>query len=158
MRLPSRAASRLALTPKVSEDKRIASTDVVMIAMQPTDIPAGGQGEVVARLTVKDGYHVNANPATYPYLIATTLSIEPNDGISAGTISYPKPLTRQFPFAENPLAVYEGESEIKVPLKASASATKGERTIPAQLRIQACDDQVCYPPGTIDLKIPLVIK
>lgn len=155
---PKPGSESFGLTPEVSEDKRIASTDVVMIAMQPTEVVAGGQGNVVAKLTIKDGYHVNANPATYPYLIATMLSLEPADGISAGEVSYPKPLTRKFAFAETPLAVYEGESEIKVPVKAAASATKGERAIPARLKIQACDEQVCYPPGTIDLKIPLVIK
>jgi hypothetical protein len=110
------------------------------------------------RLTIQNGYHINANPPTYPYLKATELEIAPADGVSAGPVTYPSPINREFPFAEKPIAVYEGQAELKTTLRADKSAKKGERGIPAKLRIQACDNQVCYPPGTIDLRIPVNIK
>lgn len=138
--------------------KRIASADVVKAVPQPVEITTGSSAEAIVRLKVDDGYHVNANPPTYPYLIATKLEIAPAEGVSASSVVYPSPLTRQFPFAEKPLAVYEGETVIKPTLIADKSASKGERSISAILRIQACDDQVCYPPGTIDLQIPVTIK
>jgi hypothetical protein len=109
-------------------------------------------------VTIKNGYHVNANPPTYPYLKATELEIPPAEGVSVGFITYPKALSKQFPFAEKPLAIYEGETELKVNLKADKSAKPGQRSIPTRLRIQACDDQVCYPPGTLALAIPANIK
>ncbi len=136
-------------TPRLTEDKRVASVDVVK---------AAPSGEVRIRLTIQSGFHINANPPTYPYLIATTLEISPADGVSVGSVTYPKPLSRKFVFAEKALAVYEGETEVKATLKSDKSAKQGQQSLAAKLRIQACDDQVCYPPGTLDLIIPVTTK
>lgn len=141
-----------------NEGKRIASTDVVKAVPMPVEITAGGSGELTLQLTIQNGYHVNANPPTYSYLKATVLEITPADGVSSGTISYPPPRNVKLAFADKPLAVYEGETAIKATLKADKLAHKGERSLAAKLRIQACDDQVCYAPGTLDLAIPLRIK
>jgi hypothetical protein len=45
-----------------------------------------------------------------------------------------------------------------VAFEAAPTAKKGQQSIPAKLRIQACDDQVCYPPGSIDIAIPVTVK
>lgn len=123
-----------------------------------TEINAGASTEVSVRLVIDDGYHINANPATFPYLIPTKLEIPKADGISAGEIKYPPPLQRTFSFADAPLAVYEGTAELKAALIADKDAKLGQTSIPAKLRIQACDDQVCYPPGTIDVWIPVTVR
>ena len=152
------AAESSTATPPLAEDKRIASVNVVKAAPQPVELVAGGSGEAHVRLAIQSGYHINANPPTYPYLIATALEISPADGVSLGSVTYPKPLSRKFVFAEKPLAVYEGETEVKATLQADKSAKQGQQSLAARLRIQACDEQVCYPPGTLDLRIPVTIK
>jgi len=125
---------------------------------EPVDIASGGSSEVTIRLTIQNGYHVNANPPTYPYLIPTALEVSPQDGLSIGQISYPTAINIKLAFAEKPLAVYEGQTAIKATMKADDSVQSGERTIPAKLRIQACDDQVCFPPGSIEIAIPVRVK
>jgi hypothetical protein len=131
---------------------------VVRAQAQPVEIPSGGSGEAIIKMTIQSGYHVNANPPTFPYLKATELEIPAADGVSVGFVTYPKALTKKFPFAEKPLAVYEGETELKVTLKADKSAKPGQRSVSSRLRIQACDEQVCYPPGTLALAVPVTIK
>jgi len=138
--------------------KRVGSTDVVKAEPEPVDIATGGSSEATIRLTIQNGYHVNANPPTYPYLIPTALEVSPQDGLSVGQISYPAPINIKLAFAEKPLAVYEGQTAIKATMKADDSVQPGERTIPAKLRIQACDDQVCFPPGSIEIAIPVRVK
>ncbi len=138
--------------------KRVASTDVVKVLPTPIEIPVGGESETVVRLTIQTGYHLNANPPTYPYLIATELEIPSANGVSVGFITYPDPIKQKFEFAEEPLAVYEGETDLKVFLRVDKSATKGSLNIAGQLRVQACDDQVCYPPGTLSVTLPVTIK
>jgi DsbC/DsbD-like thiol-disulfide interchange protein len=140
------------------QPKRIASENVVKVEAPAAEINAGASTQVSVRLKIDDGYHINANPATFPYLIPTQLEIPKADGISAADIKYPPPLQRTFSFADAPLAVYEGEAELKASLIADKAATLGQTSIPAKLRIQACDDQVCYPPGTIDVWIPVTVK
>jgi DsbC/DsbD-like thiol-disulfide interchange protein len=145
-------------SPPLAEDKRIASVSVVKATPQPVELAAGSYGEAQVRLAIQNGYHINANPPSYSYLIPTALEISPADGVSLGSVTYPKPVSKKFVFAEKPLAVYEGETEVKATLKADKSAKQGQHSLAAKLRIQACDEQVCYPPGTLDLVIPVTIK
>ena len=153
------SASESALAPAASPiAQRITSEGVVKAAAQRTEISAGGSAEATVRLTIQSGYHVNANPPTFPYLKATALEISPSEGISVAFVTYPTGLNKKFAFAEQPLAVYEGDTDLKATLKADKAAKKGERSIPARLRIQACDDQVCYPPGSLELAIPVNVK
>jgi DsbC/DsbD-like thiol-disulfide interchange protein len=145
-------------SPVESPAQRITSEGVVKVAAQRVEIPVGGSAEATVRLTIQSGYHVNANPPTFPYLKATALEISPSEGISVAFIIYPKAVDKKFAFSEQTLAVYEGDTELKATLKSDKTAKKGERSIPARLRIQACDDQVCYPPGTLELAIPVNVK
>lgn len=148
-------------TPAASaetEPQRIKSADVVKAVVQPVTVEAGGTTEALVQLTIQNGYHVNANPPTYPYLIPTALQIPSAGVVSLVTVAYPKAIERKFAFAERQLAVYEGQADLIATMKADKSATPGEQSIPAQLRIQACDEQVCYPPGTLQFAIPVSIK
>ena len=145
-------------TDVITSSKRVASETVVTVEALPVEINAGASTETSVRLKVDHGYHINANPASFSYLIATELSVPKADGISAAKVSYPPPLTKKFSFSEEPLAVYENEADLKVTLLADASAKQGQTSLPAKLRIQACDDQVCYPPGTIDVWIPVTVR
>ena len=116
--------------------QRITSESVVKAAAQRVDIPVGGSAEAIVRLTIQSGYHVNANPPTYSYLRPTVLEISTGDGLSVAFITYPNAVDKKFPFAEKALAVYEGQTDLKPTLAADKAAKKGERSIPARLRIQ----------------------
>jgi DsbC/DsbD-like thiol-disulfide interchange protein len=152
-------SSNTATPPSASPTaQRVTSESVVKVSAQPVQVTAGESGETAVRITIQPGYHVNANPPTFPYLKATTLVVPPAEGISLGTITYPKALQKKFAFAEKELAVYEGEAEVKAQLKVDKATPRGERSVPAEMRIQACDDQVCYAPGTIAFAIPVTIK
>lgn len=138
--------------------ERVTSESVVNVAVPAVDLPAGGSTEAVVTITIKSGYHTNANPPTYSYLKATELAVTSADGVSADPIMYPPATVKQFPFAEKPLAVYEGETTLKTKLKADKTARPGQRSLSALLRIQACDDQVCYSPGKLEVAIPVNVK
>ena len=84
--------------------------------------------------------------------------MQPATGVSVEFISYPDPLTKKFAFAEKPLAVYEGDTTVKVRLKADKSAAPGQHNLSAKLRVQACDDKVCYAPGEENLIVPVNVK
>jgi len=117
---------------------------------------AGAGGEV--RLAITDGFHVNANPASEKYLIPTELKIEPAEGIEIGAVVYPESVTRKFSFADKPLAVYEGEPRIRFALKLTPGARAGEQTLRARVRFQACDDEKCYPPRTVETSVPVRVN
>jgi DsbC/DsbD-like thiol-disulfide interchange protein len=145
-------------SPFATDSPKISSESVVKAAAQEVEITAGGAGEAIVKVTVQSGYHINSNPPSYPYLKATELDMADTGGISVDYIFYPKPLIKKFAFAEKPIQVYEGETPLTVALEVARTAAKGQRSIPAKLRIQACDDQVCYAPGSIEVVIPVLIK
>lgn len=150
----NRASSASPGAPQVSGQ---TSPDVVRASAAAVSIRAGSSVEAAVELAITNGYHINANPATYPYLIPTKLDIAPEPGIKAGAPVYPTPLTKKFSFDEKPLAVYEGVARIKLPLDVEQSTAKGARTLRAHIRVQPCNDQACFPPRTIEAVIPLTI-
>ena len=131
---------------------------IVTASAGHVELSAGGTADVSVRLSIASGYHVNANPATEKFLIPTSLNVKPDAGITVEKTSYPKPLTKKFPFAEVPLAVYEGDAVIKLTLNASRDAQKGRHTLGADIRVQPCDDEKCYPPATIKTGIEVTIR
>ena len=142
-----------------NEPPAINTVDVVKASPQEVTVAAGESGDALVRLKITDGYHVNANPATFSYLIATKLELTPADGIAVEFITYPDPVTRTFSFSpDKPLAVYEGETTLRARLKADKASKPGTHNLSAKLRVQACDDTVCYPPGTMDLSLPVAVK
>ena len=141
-----------------SEPPTIRSVDVVKATPQPVTLAAGESGEAVVALQITNGYHVNANPPTFSYLKATELEITPADGISVEFMRYPDALMKKFEFAEKPLAVYEGATVLKAQLKADKSARPGAHNLSAKLRVQACNETVCYAPGELEVKVPVNIK
>jgi DsbC/DsbD-like thiol-disulfide interchange protein len=140
------------------EPPSINSVDVVKAQPQEATLAPGESGETLVLVQIANGYHVNANPPSQPYLKPTELELKPAEGISVDFITYPDPLVRNFSFSQTPLKVYEGDTQLKVRLKADKTATPGKHNLPAKLRVQACDDKVCYAPGALDITVPVNIK
>jgi DsbC/DsbD-like thiol-disulfide interchange protein len=150
--------AQAATTPAAESFPSDPSAGVVSASGEALTIAAGGAGVAIVRVEIAEGFHVNANPPTHSYLIPTEVSIEPADGFTFGRPSYPAPLRRKFSFDPAPLAVYEGETTIRVPLRVARGATPGARTLNARLRAQPCDDRACYQPRTIELSLPVTIN
>ncbi len=92
-----------------------------------------------AVLSVREGWHVNANPASSPYLIPTEI----RDG--ARDVSYPPGEVMTFAFSREPLSVYAGEVAISFDADLATSVT---------LVYQACDETRCLSPVRRELKLP----
>jgi len=141
-----------------NEPPRINSVDVVKAMPQETTLAPGESGDALVRLQIQKGYHVNANPPSQSFLKATEIELKPQQGISVEFITYPDPLLRTFSFSETPLKVYEGETNLKLRLHAEKTTSAGKHNLSAKLRVQACDDKVCYAPGAIDVTVPVNVK
>jgi hypothetical protein len=135
-----------------------SSADVVKARAASVDIRAGGNADATVTLSISTGFHINANPASFPYLIATELQPGKLEGITTDKPAYPPATKKEFQFAEQPLAVYEGEAAIKLPLRASVNAKKGDQSLPIRVRVQACDNEKCYAPATLEGLIPVSVN
>lgn len=154
----SKSGTPTQTTPEGARAGQATSTNFVTARIAKTDLTPGSAAEATVTVTVQNGYHINANPATDTWLKATEVLPEAGGGFSVAFVKYPDALHKKFSFSDKELAVYEGEVPIKVMLKADATAARGPHTIPAKLNIQACDEQVCYAPGTLELSIPVLVN
>ena len=132
-----------------------SSADVVKIQPASVSIATGSSAQGTVTLTISKGFHVNANPATFPYLIPTEITPGKIEGITVGKPLYPPGDKKKCKFADEPLAVYEGEAQIQLPLRAEKNLTPGTHSMPLNLRVQACDHEQCFPP--VELKTTMSI-
>ena len=111
---------------------------------------AGDHDEIEVTVVIDEGYHVNANPASFDYLIPTSLSV---DGVPDLQLEYPGAMLTKPLFAPDGLKVYEGSIVLR------GLAPKGTLMkhvpITATLKVQACNDEVCLPPATLQFKVNL---
>jgi hypothetical protein len=135
-----------------------SSLDVVKIKAESVAIAPGGNADATIVLAISPGFHVNANPATFSYLIATEVTPGKVEGITAGAPVYPAAERKKFQFAEQPLAVYEGDVQVRLNIRAEKSAAAGPRSLPITVKVQACDEEKCFPPATLNAKIAVEVK
>ncbi|HWM93371.1 MAG TPA: thioredoxin family protein [Thermoanaerobaculia bacterium] len=127
------------------------------LAADRTAYEAGETARVAARVTVEEEWHVNSNTPTFDYLIPTKLDLELPAGWVDETVRYPEHKMQTFSFAEQPLAVYDGELAILAQVKVPAGTKNGAVPVRASLRYQACNDSQCLPPVTTEATISLTV-
>jgi DsbC/DsbD-like thiol-disulfide interchange protein len=147
--------------PPVTLNQVSSSADVVKVTTpelsSELSVNAGQKVDVAITLSIKPGFHVNANPPTFSYLIPTEVTAAKVEGVTAGKPVYPTAVKKKFQFADQPLAVYEGDALVTLPLSV-ASGAKGPRSLPITVRVQACDEQQCFPPATLKTTLQIEVN
>jgi len=70
-------------------------------------------------------------------------------------ISYPKPRLMPIGFAEGEVPAYEGRAVFYIPVKVSETASPGTMNLDIEVSYGACNDQVCNPPATDQVRATL---
>jgi thiol:disulfide interchange protein DsbD len=133
-------------TTTAFEDKKIVRVE------SPDDfsISPGETKDATIRITVTDGFHVQANPAAKEFLIPLTLELTTEDDLKIGVVRYPKGLPYRIRGTEDDLMTYKGTFTVSVSIRAPASAAEGRVMVHGKLRYQACDDRVCLRPAELE--------
>jgi hypothetical protein len=112
-------------------------------------------------LLIADDLHINANadqiaphPAFSPY--PTQLQVvEQSPAVVVGKPQFPPAHTIAVGFSSQPLAVFDGQVEVVVPVEVLSDAAADILTIGLALRYQGCDATSCYMPETVALTAQL---
>lgn len=119
------------------------------------------QGRVVQAAIVLDipqGFHVNANRPLSKFAVATRLQVEAPGGIKVGAVTYPRSIVRRLKSSNNEqLAVYEGRAVMRFNITIPANQQVGVTELRARLKFQSCNDEVCFPPATREVTMPIAI-
>lgn len=104
-------------------------------------------------IDVPSGYHINSNRPLESYLIATSVKVEAENGLRGSAVTYPRPILRTFKFSSKQLSVYEGQARLKFSVPIPANYSDNSAKIKARVRLQSCNDEVCFPPKNYDLEL-----
>lgn len=121
-------------------------------------VKRGGTAQIAVVLEIDEGYHINSNRPSDKNLIPTALKFERAAGLTTSPVAYPKAKLRKFEFSSKPLSVFEGKTVLKLTARALPTAAAGAQMLKAKLTVQACNDQACLRPQTIDVSIPLNVE
>jgi hypothetical protein len=137
----------------------VAQDSRFLTAAPPRKIVAQRNTTVEARLSLqlRAGYHVNSNAPSDDYFIPLRLSWE-SGPLESVEVVYPKPEERSYPFSPKPVSVFTGEFQIVTRFKADAKAPAGPGVLLGKLRYQACSEDTCYRPATIEIRLPFEIR
>jgi hypothetical protein len=139
----------------------MAQTSSSVVKIRPGDssykVKPGTAAKLELALDIDDGYHINSNRPNDKNLIATALKFDRMQGLSLSPIAYPKATMQKFEFSEKPLAVFEGKTVLRLTARALPSLPAGNHALKGKLTIQACNNQVCLRPQTVDVEIPIEV-
>jgi DsbC/DsbD-like thiol-disulfide interchange protein len=120
----------------------------------------GSSFQAAIVLDIPRGLHVNANRPLGKYAVPTTIKIDAPRGMKLSPLTYPASQVRTFRFgggAGERLAVYEGRAIARFNVTVPPNFDLGVARIRVSVRFQSCSDEVCFPPATRELVLPIAI-
>jgi thioredoxin:protein disulfide reductase len=120
-------------------------------------VQTGSTIQMAVQLKINNEWHVNSHTPTFDYLIGTTFDLQSHEGIILADVQYPNGNLVSLSFADRPIDVYEGTITVFASLRISDKMSPGIDTVKGTVTVQACNNQICLAPSTIDVTIPLQI-
>jgi hypothetical protein len=131
----------------------------VVTVSPPTElvVPARGAADARLEIKIKEGFHIQANPASERYLVPARLELQEDPRLRLGKPVYPPGRPHRLKGADKDLSTYEGTFDIRVPLEANGPQP-ATLAIEGRLHYQACNDRVCLRPASVPVRIRLRIR
>lgn len=127
-------------------------------SMSADSVRKGRSAQAVVVMDIPSGFHVHSNRPLEKFLIATQLQVEAPKGVKVGAVVYPRAILRNLKFSKSKVAVYEGRTPMRFNVTVPASFGSDSVELKARLRYQSCNDEVCFPPQTREITIPVKVK
>ena len=123
------------------------------IKLSADKVARGDRFEAQVRIRVFSGFHIYGMNTNVAPFIPTTLTLTLPNGIQeAGEWSGPAPAA-----AKDGAPLYRDTLEFKRSLRVLSIAPERKLSIGAELRYQARNDQICFPPKSIVLQAPVTV-
>ena len=103
-------------------------------------------------LDIPHGFHVNSNRAA-KFSIPTVVKVDAPKGLRVGAVVYPRAVVRRLSFSKEALSLYEGRAVMRFNISVPANFETGLTELRAKVTYQSCNDEVCFPPTTREVKL-----
>jgi hypothetical protein len=129
-----------------------------VVSVTPAEAITAHRGSTVSQtltVTVKPGYHVNSDKPKDEYIIPMKLTWT-GGGVDAKSTVYPK--AEEIQVNGQSLTVFTGKFPIQTEFQVGANATPGTVTLNGKLKYQACTNEMCLRPMTLDIPLQVTIQ
>jgi DsbC/DsbD-like thiol-disulfide interchange protein len=125
----------------------------------PTAVAAGTTVPITLVATIDDGWHLYSTTQPLGGPVPTRISVAASPFFaSSGSLAFPKPTVAPDPNFGINVETYERTVTFTVPVKIAAGARPGVDTLAIEARFQACNAQLCLPPKTQTVSVPLTVR
>jgi hypothetical protein len=128
-----------------------------VVKVAPVQTLVAKRGATVSQaieVSVDPGYHVNSDKPKDEFLIPLRLNW--SGPLQVQRILFPN--AEQVKVGPDTLNVFTGKFSITTDFLVPASAQPGLTTMEGKLHYQACDNQSCKRPATVNVQIPVSIQ
>ena len=148
------ATSRAIVEAKIIPAEPSASEPVTGALQVPAQVRAGERFDVQINLRIAGRHHIYATTGVREPFVPTKLEFHFPDGISPmGVYVLPTPER-----ARNGDAIYTDNLIVRQSCRARPNVSTGTVSIQCEVRYQACTDELCWPPRTIQLASKINLK
>lgn len=123
-----------------------------------TSVPRGSTAQIAVEIKISHPWHINAHLLEDEFLVPTEISFEAPEGFVVRDVVYPKGIKKKLDFSDNPLDLYEGTVLAGAVVDVAPQTAQGVATIKGTLFYQACDNEKCLVPATLDFKVPIEVS
>jgi DsbC/DsbD-like thiol-disulfide interchange protein len=98
---------------------------------------------------------VNSNKPKDEFLIPLQLTWAPGP-LTAESVSYPQ--AEEIKVGPDTLSVFTGKVVLETKFRASNQSSSLPAAMIGKLHYQACNNQMCFRPSTIEVRLPVVVQ
>ncbi|MDQ2712306.1 MAG: protein-disulfide reductase DsbD N-terminal domain-containing protein [Acidobacteriota bacterium] len=107
------------------------------------------------QVAVLPGCHVNGDKPKDEFLIPLKLTWT-GGPLEAQSVTYPKP--EEITVGNQSLLVLTGNFQIQTKFQVPSTAAPGTVTMTGKLRYQACNNEMCFRPSSVEVHVPVSIE
>ena len=140
--------------PKIQNEP----TEIVTVrgVLSVDKVQPGSTFQIAVVMEFVEGWHANANPAGGEHLIPTKVNLPDIPDLAFGEVVYPEGELLELGLLGK-IPVYHDEVLIGIQARLHRTAQPRRMVLPFQLIYQACSDEQCLLPKTINVEIPIEI-
>lgn len=132
--------------------------EIIFVSAEKVLLHPGKPDTLRIQISVKEGYHIQANRLKDESLIPTSISFpKKQEEIITGEALFPKAKKLLLTGTEDSLDVFDGHFEMAVPIKAEPNLRAGNYLLHAIIRYQPCDHRSCLFPRTKEFDVEVEV-
>jgi hypothetical protein len=106
-------------------------------------------------VSIQPGFHVNSNKPKDEFLIPLRLTWSPGS-VTAESVAYPQ--GQDIKVGPDTLSVFTGKFTLQTKFRAGSESSALPTSVIGKLHYQACNNQMCFRPATVEVRLPVVVQ